>query len=204
MPSSSLSLERKSPPVFVFILSVAVAPPFAAHLPKDPSPAVMARGSSSKKSSSNGAWLGSEICNGHIKALRHRRMLPLASLVTVRIPDAETAPTPWDGEIAVFEEHLYRGLGLRTSTFFPNWLVFFGLQPHHLAPNAILQLSSFVVMCEGFLGIEPRLDLWQSLFFLKQQSKKMDKAELEKLDGPHPMMPCGAALVHHRSKSGFP
>ncbi|KAE8815377.1 hypothetical protein D1007_07222 [Hordeum vulgare] len=164
----------------------------------------MASGSSSKKSQSNGAWLGSEICDDHIEALRHRRMLPPASLVTVRIPEAETAPTPQEGEIVVFDEHFYRGFGLPASTFFPNFLTFFGLQPHHLAPNAILQLASFVILCEGFLGIEPRLDLWQSLFFLKQQSVKMDKAKVEKLDGPRPMTPCGAALLYHRSKSGFP
>ncbi|KAE8811571.1 hypothetical protein D1007_11630 [Hordeum vulgare] len=131
-------------------------------------------------------------------------MLPPASLVTVRFPDTETALMLREGEIIVFDEHFYRGFGLPARTFLSNWLIFFGLQPHHLAPNAILQLSSFVVLCEGFMGIEPRLDLWQSLFFLKQQSRKMDKAELEKLDGPRPMTPCGAALVHHRSKSGFP
>ncbi|KAE8821623.1 hypothetical protein D1007_00405 [Hordeum vulgare] len=89
-------------------------------------------------------------------------------------------------------------------TFFCKFLTFFGLLLQHLAPNAILQLASFVVLCEGFLGIEPRLDLWQSLLFFKQQSKKMDKADVEKLDGPRPMTPCAAALVHHRTKCGFP
>ncbi|KAE8794689.1 dead-box atp-dependent rna helicase 40 [Hordeum vulgare] len=143
----------------------------------------MAGGSSSKKTLSQGAWLGSEICEGRIEALRHRRMLPLASQVLVRIPGAETTPTP---------------------PFISDWLNFFGLQPHHLAPNTILQLSAFVILCEGFLGIEPRLDLWRSLFFFKQQSIALDKAELEKLAGPCQMTPCGVALVHHRSKSGFP
>ncbi|KAE8780169.1 hypothetical protein D1007_46723 [Hordeum vulgare] len=95
-------------------------------------------------------------------------MLPQASLVTVRIPDAETAPTLREGEIVVFDEHFYRRFGLPASTFFSNSLIFFGLQPHHVAPNAILQLSSFVVLWEGFLGIEDRLDFWQSLFVLKQ------------------------------------
>ncbi|KAE8819049.1 hypothetical protein D1007_03030 [Hordeum vulgare] len=164
----------------------------------------MASGSSSKKSQSNEAWLGSEICDDHIEALRHHRMLPPASLLTVRIPEAETAPTLQEGEIIVFDKHFSRGFGLLASTFFSNYLTFFGLQPHHLALNAILQLASFIVLCEGFLGIEPHLNLWQSLFFLKQQSVKMDKAEVEKLDGPRPITPCGAALVHHRSKSGFP
>ncbi|KAE8801313.1 hypothetical protein D1007_23103 [Hordeum vulgare] len=203
-PSSSLSPEIKKPSVFVFILSVAVAPPVATRLPKHPLPTVMASGSSSKKGQSNRAWLGSEICDDHIEALRHRCMLPPASLVTVRIPEAEAAHTPQEGEIVVFDKDFYWGIGLPATTFFSNFLTFFGLQPHHLAPNAILQLASFVVLCEGFMRIEPRLDLWQSQFFLKQQSKKMDKAELDKLDGPRPMTPCGATLVHHRSKSGFP
>ncbi|KAE8821692.1 hypothetical protein D1007_00098 [Hordeum vulgare] len=160
--------------------------------------------SSSKQGEHNGAWLGSDICADHIDALRHRRMLPPASLVAVRIPGAETALKPQEGEVVVFDEHFYRGFGLPASTFFSNFLTFFSLQPHLLAPNANLQLALFVVLCEGFLGIEPHLDLWQSLFFFKQESIKMDKAEVDKLEGPRPMTPCGAALVHHRTKCGFP
>ncbi|KAE8798023.1 gypsy-type retrotransposon rire2 protein [Hordeum vulgare] len=114
-------------------------------------------------------------------------MLPPASLVAMRIRGAETAPTPQEGEVVVFDEYFYRGFGLPASNFFANFLTFFGLQLHHLAPNAILQLASFVVLCEGFLGIEPRLDLWQSLFFFKKQSIKMDKVELfENLQGLNP------------------
>ncbi|KAE8810350.1 hypothetical protein D1007_12935 [Hordeum vulgare] len=160
--------------------------------------------SSSKKGQHNGAWLGSDICVENIDTLRHCQMLLPASLVTVRIPRTENAPRPQEGEVVVFDEHFYRGFGLPKSTFFCNFLTFLGLQLDHLAPNAILQLASFVVMCEGFLGIEPRLDLWQSLFFFKQHSIKMDKAEMDKHDGSCPMTSCGATLVHHRMKSGFP
>ncbi|KAE8817343.1 hypothetical protein D1007_05037 [Hordeum vulgare] len=158
----------------------------------------------SKKGQHNGAWLGIDICDGHIDALCHRRMLPWASLVVVRIPGAETAPTPREGEVVVFEEHFYIGFRLLASKFFANFLTFFGLQPHHLAPNAILQFASFIVLCKGFLGIKSRLDLWQRLFFFKKQSIKMDKAETEKLTGRRPMTPCDAALVHHRMTCGFP
>ncbi|KAE8808108.1 hypothetical protein D1007_15536 [Hordeum vulgare] len=108
------------------------------------------------------------------------------------------------GRYRRFRRALLQGFGLPMSPFFSEWHHFFGLQPHHLASNAILQLSAFVVLSEGFLGIEPHLDLWRSLFFFKQQSIAMDKAMLEKHVGPCPMTPCGAALVHHRSKSGFP
>ncbi|KAE8807188.1 hypothetical protein D1007_16604 [Hordeum vulgare] len=161
--------------------------------------------SAPKKRQHNGSRLGSDICEGQIEALRHRYlMLPPTSLVALRVPGAENAPTPREGEVVVFEEHFYRVFVLLSSNFFANFLIFFGLQPHHLAPNTILQLASYVVLCEGFLGIEPRLDLWQKLFFFKQQSIKMDKAEVEKLKGPRPMIPCGTGLEHHRTSCGFP
>ncbi|KAE8804702.1 hypothetical protein D1007_19259 [Hordeum vulgare] len=160
--------------------------------------------SAPKKGPLRAAWAGSVIYDGNIDALRHRRMLPPASLVAARVPDAKTAPTPEKGEVVVFEEHFYRGFGLPTSEFFARFLTFFGLQPHHLAPNAILQLTAFVVLCEGFMGIVPRLDIWRKLFFFKQQSVKMDKAEAAKHKGPKPMTPCGPVLVHHRTTSGFP
>ncbi|KAE8794970.1 hypothetical protein D1007_30168 [Hordeum vulgare] len=169
----------------------------------------MAGGSSSKRSSaqqasSQGAWLGSDVNAELIDALRHHQLLPPASQVSVRLPSSEASPAPVAGEVVVLAEHFYRGFGLPASSFFAEWLQFFGLQPHHLAPNAILQLAAFVVLCEGFVGIEPRVDLWRSLFFFKQQSIAMEKSEVEKLKGPRPMTPCGAALVHHRPKSGFP
>ncbi|KAE8769120.1 hypothetical protein D1007_59337 [Hordeum vulgare] len=161
----------------------------------------MACGSSSKKPSAQqaslqGAWLGSDVDEGHIDALRHHRLLPPASQVSVRLPSSETSPVPVAGEVVVLVEH----------NLAPNaeWIQFFGLQPHHLAPNAILQLAAFVVLCEAFVGIEPRVYLWRSLFFFKQQSIAMEKSKVEKLKGPRPMTPCGAVLVHHRLKSGFP
>ncbi|KAE8817755.1 hypothetical protein D1007_04521 [Hordeum vulgare] len=87
----------------------------------------MADDSSSKKVSSQGAWLGSKVCKGHIAALHHHRLFPPASQVLARIPDAETAPTPAAGEIVVFVEHFYTGFGLPASPFFSEWLHFLGL-----------------------------------------------------------------------------
>ncbi|KAE8810807.1 hypothetical protein D1007_12422 [Hordeum vulgare] len=95
----------------------------------------------------------------------------------MRLPSSEASPAPVAGEVVVFAEHFYRGFGLPASSFFAEWLQFFGLQPHHLAPNAILHLAAFVVLCEGFVGIEPRVDLWCSMFFFKQQSIAMEKSE---------------------------
>ncbi|KAE8787834.1 hypothetical protein D1007_38153 [Hordeum vulgare] len=157
-----------------------------------------------QQESLQGAWLGSDVDEELIDALRHHRLWPPASQVSVSLPGSEASPAPIAGEVVVFAEHFYRGFGLPASSFFAEWLQFFGLQPHHLALNAILQLAAFVVLCEGFVGIEPRVDLWRSLFVFKQQSIAMEKSEVKKLKGPCPMTPCGVALVHHRPKSGFP
>ncbi|KAE8801898.1 hypothetical protein D1007_22405 [Hordeum vulgare] len=90
-----------------------------------------------KKGQYRDAWVGSDICDNTIEALRDHRMLPLASLVAVRVPGAEAAPTPEKCEVVVFEEHFYHGSGLPASDFFARFLTFFGLEPHHLAPKAI-------------------------------------------------------------------
>ncbi|KAE8819889.1 hypothetical protein D1007_02263 [Hordeum vulgare] len=160
--------------------------------------------SAPKKGQFRGAWVGSDICDENIDALRDHRILPQANLVATQVPGVEAAPTPEKGEVVVFEEHFYRGFVLPVSDFIARFITFFGLQPHHLAPNAILRLAAFVVLCEGFMGIEPRLDIWRKPFFFKQQSVTMDKAEAAKHTAPKTMTLCGAALVHHRKSSGFP
>ncbi|KAI4972026.1 hypothetical protein ZWY2020_002951 [Hordeum vulgare] len=146
-----------------------------------------------------GGLVGRDVDEGHIEALRHHRLLP-------------RLPKYWCTSWLRPPQPARRGQYLSsTSTrawapldLFHEWLHFFGLQAHHLAPNAIQQLAAFVVLCEGFVGIEPRVDLWCNPLFFKQQSIAMEKSKVEKLTGPRQMMPCGLALVHHRSMSGFP
>ncbi|KAE8775309.1 hypothetical protein D1007_52179 [Hordeum vulgare] len=101
-------------------------------------------------------------------------------------------------------EHFYHGYGLSASDFFSRFLTFFCLQPHHLAPNAVLQLAASVVLCQGFMGIEPHLDLCHKLFFFKQQSVATDKSASADNSRTKKMTPYGAALVHHRTTYGFP
>ena len=50
------------------------------------------------------------------------------------------------------------------SAFFRSFLDFYQLQPHHLTPNTVVLLSTFVTLCEGFLGVLPTLGLWVEFF----------------------------------------
>ncbi|KAE8809453.1 hypothetical protein D1007_13973 [Hordeum vulgare] len=125
-------------------------------------------------------------------------MLPPVELVAACIPGGEGSPAPQAGEVVVFPEHFACGFGLPASDFFFGFLEHFDMQLHHLEANTVLQLAAYVTLCEGFLGIEPRLDLWRRLFFFKQQSVPDGTA------GSKRMTDCGAALIHHRTASGFP
>ena len=79
-------------------------------------------------------------------------------------PEKELRPGPRDGERVVFRSHFLRGFGLPVSAFFRSWLDFYQLQPHHLTPNAVVLLSAFVTLCEGYLGVLPTLELWGEFF----------------------------------------
>ena len=110
--------------------------------------------------------MGSTVTTDDITYLRSSRRLPRETDISVRLPHGEQRPRPEGQERVVFLTHFERGFGLPASTFFRGFLEFFGLQPHHLGAGAIVQLSGFVTLCEGYLGVEPTIDLWARFFSL--------------------------------------
>ena len=43
-------------------------------------------------------------------------------------------------------------------------MFYYGLDFHDLAPNFILNISAFIVVCEAFLCIQPHFGLWLKTF----------------------------------------
>ena len=43
-------------------------------------------------------------------------------------------------------------------------MFYYGLDFHDLAPNFILNISAFIVMCEAFLRVRPHFGLWLKTF----------------------------------------
>ena len=108
-----------------------------------------------------GDWDGSLVDMDHIEFLRKTRRLPGKDQVRVRLaPKKEISPAPEEGERVIFRSHFLRGLGLPASAFFRFFLDFYQLQPHHLTPNTVVLLATFVTLCERFLGGLPTLELW--------------------------------------------
>jgi hypothetical protein len=58
----------------------------------------------------------------------------------------------------MLKSHLERGLSMPPSSFFMNLLKFYGLQLHHIGPNSLVSVAGYAALCEGFLGIRPRVD----------------------------------------------
>ncbi|KAE8767840.1 hypothetical protein D1007_60751 [Hordeum vulgare] len=152
---------------------------------------------SANKSRTRGVWDGSNVDTEHIEFLRHRHKLPSVELVAVRLPEAENSGAPKASEVVVFAEHFARGFRLSARNFIFNFLTHYGLQPHHLAANVVLQLVAYVTLGEGFLGIEPCLDLWHRFFYFKRLSLTHG------VTGNKRMTAYGTALVHYRAGSGF-
>ena len=98
----------------------------------------------------------------------------------------------------MFLSHFERGLGLPLCDFMQQFMVRFGLQPHHLPANAILSLAIFISSCEGYLGLWPTVALWTKFFTFKRQVIP-DKGNPNK-----ELTQCGAATISPRRGSVLP
>ena len=110
--------------------------------------------------------MASSVTEGHIEKLRSAGYL--SSDIAHRLPDeGELIPTPRPHERAVFLSHFLRGLGFPLHPFVWGLMFYYGLDFHHLAPNFILNISAFIVVCEAFLRIQPHFRLWLKVFNVK-------------------------------------
>ena len=112
----------------------------------------------------------------------------LAADITHRLPDAGqiiTAPAPH--ERVVFLTHFVRGLGFPLHPFVRGLMFYYRLDFHDLAPNFILNISAFIVVCEAFLRIKPHFGLWLKTFNVKPKVVGGRQAE------------CGGAMVGRMS-----
>ena len=62
-------------------------------------------------------------------------------------------------------------------------MFYYGLDFHDLAPNFILNISAFIIVCEVFLRIQPHFGLWLKFFSVKPKVVGVRHAE------------CGGAMV---------
>ena len=110
--------------------------------------------------------MASFVPEGHIKKLRKAGYL--SNDITHRLPEeGQLVPNPGTHERVVFLPHFLRGLGFPLHPFVRGLMFYYGLDFHDLAPNFILNISAFIVVCEVFLRIKPHFGLWLKTFNVK-------------------------------------
>src|SRR3954467_12937720 len=105
-----------------------------------------------------GRWMPSSVTEEDVSMLREARFL--TSEIPHRLPvQGQVIPSPQPGESVVFISHFLRGLGFPMDPFVRGLMFYYGLEFHDLAPESILHISSFIVVCEAFLRVTPHFGL---------------------------------------------
>jgi len=86
-----------------------------------------------------------------------------------RAPEGESYPDPRAGEIVIFEDFFKRGFGVPVHPFLQGLLLYYEIGICNLHPNSILLISTFIHLCEAYVGIEPHFDLFRYLFCLRKK-----------------------------------
>ena len=124
----------------------------------------------------------SSVTEGHIKKLRKAGYL--SNDIAYRLPEeGQLIPTPRPHERVVFLTHFLHELGYPLHPFVRGLMFYYGLDFHDLAPNFVLNISAFIVVCEAFLRIRPHFGLWLTTFNVKPKVVRGNQAE------------CGGAMV---------
>lgn len=114
-------------------------------------------------------WVPSEITKDFLRNAIKTGILNGAS--NCRLSKGECPPTPREGEVIIFLDHVERGFSPPGSKFFRDLLNFYGLHPQDLSPNSIVNMSQFAVICEAYLQIEPTVLFFRECFYVNKQTE---------------------------------
>jgi hypothetical protein len=100
-----------------------------------------------------------------------RDLLRPKSQVGWRPAAGEAFSTEGTSETVIFLAHIKHGFGVPAGDFLRGLLHFYLFELVHLAPNSITIITTFIQLCEAYLGIAPHFHLWRHLFELKKTGK---------------------------------
>jgi hypothetical protein len=116
-------------------------------------------------------WETSTVTEEQIQSLLDRGLLRPKAQVSWRLAAGEEFPTEGTSETVIIFTHIERGFGVLAGDFLRGLLHFYHIELVHLAPNSIMIISTFVHLCEAFVGITPHFHLWRYFFELKKTGK---------------------------------
>ena len=107
--------------------------------------------------------MASSVTEEDIAKLREARYL--TADIKHRLPaTGQVIPTPEPNESVVFVSHFLCSLGFTLDPFVRGLMFYYGFDFHDLAPDAILHILSFIIVCEAFLHVTPHSGLWLKTF----------------------------------------
>jgi hypothetical protein len=122
----------------------------------------------------HGYWVKCHIKDAHVQALEDVGTVAPRAESHWQTDHKALVPAPNSTDILMLKSHVERGLSMPPSHFYRNLLKYYGLQLHHIAPNNLVSIAGYAALCEGFLRIRPRVDLFQ-LFFSVRPNYENDK-----------------------------
>jgi hypothetical protein len=117
-------------------------------------------------------WVQSTMTEAKIQALVDHGLLRTKVEVEWRAAAREQFPSEDVKEQVIFASFFGRGFNLPVGDFFRGLLYYYGLELVHLVPNSITVVSTFIHLCEAYLGISPHFLLWVYFFCVKSTGKR--------------------------------
>jgi hypothetical protein len=115
----------------------------------------------------HGYWAKCHVKDAHVQALENEGTVAPQAESHWRTDFKSLVPAHNSIKIVILKSHVERGFSMPPSSFFTNLLKFYGLQLHHIAPNSLVFVAAYAALCEGFLGIRPRVDFFQLFFSVR-------------------------------------
>jgi hypothetical protein len=120
-------------------------------------------------------WRPSTVEESQLKDFTTKGLLQPKAVEHWRAPSEEhEEPHPEDDEIVSFLAFHEHNLGFSAHQFLLDLLNEWEVELQHLNPNGVLHIEGFVTLCEGFLGMDPHVNLFRAFFHTRGLSVKGD------------------------------
>jgi hypothetical protein len=114
------------------------------------------------------------------------------------LPGHEKVPAPRDGYVVAFAHFHECGFKVPPHPFFLGLHHHYKIELHHLNLKGIQHITAFIALCEGFLGIDPRFELWKYFFVVSLVKKRDGSTAPDRLRGnPFPRTSGPRVHGHH-------
>jgi hypothetical protein len=75
-----------------------------------------------------------------------------------------TFPTPVEGYVVSFVAFYEWAFGTPSHWFLRSLLQYYGLELHSLTPSGVQNIAAFMTLCEAYIEVDPKFDLWNYFF----------------------------------------